>query len=187
MLANVVCRPLLDLLADPDFINLQIARLVPRESINSEYFVKLTRQCTDLSELRACRQFVVREMDALYKDGGSAAAAELNSLKYVQKLIDMRLSFLQSSKGEAAAIKGGAGGATAVNEQRTSSNTDGVGGSGGTRQLSGGLPLLTLEELLTKELALSYYLDYLSILNLQKYVIFYLTALGEQTLTALFN
>lgn len=30
--------------------------------------------------------------------------------------------------------------------------------------------------MLTKELALSYYLDYLSILNLQKYVIFYLTA-----------
>lgn len=41
------------------------------------------------------------------------------------------------------------------------------------------LPILTLDELLTKELALSYYLDYLSILNLQKYVIFYLTAVGE--------
>lgn len=41
------------------------------------------------------------------------------------------------------------------------------------------LPILTLDELLTKELALSYYLDYLSILNLQKYVIFYLTAQGE--------
>lgn len=41
------------------------------------------------------------------------------------------------------------------------------------------LPILTLDELLKKELALSYYLDYLSILNLQKYVIFYLTAQGE--------
>lgn len=42
------------------------------------------------------------------------------------------------------------------------------------------LPILTLDELLTKELALSYYLDYLSILNLQKYVIFYLTAQGKK-------
>lgn len=41
------------------------------------------------------------------------------------------------------------------------------------------LPILTLDELLTKELALSYYLDYLSIMNLQKYVIFYLVAQGE--------
>lgn len=42
----------------------------------------------------------------------------------------------------------------------------------GTRNL----PILTLEEILNKELALSYYLDYLSILNLQKYVLFYLSA-----------
>lgn len=41
------------------------------------------------------------------------------------------------------------------------------------------LPILSLDELLNKEIALSYYLDYLSILNLQKYVIFYLTAQGE--------
>lgn len=28
LLANVVCKPILDLLSDPDFINLQVARLV---------------------------------------------------------------------------------------------------------------------------------------------------------------
>lgn len=37
-------------------------------------------------------------------------------------------------------------------------------------------PILTLEEILTKQLALSYYLDYLSMLNLQKYVLFYMSA-----------
>lgn len=41
------------------------------------------------------------------------------------------------------------------------------------------LPILSLDEILTKELALSYYLDYLSIMNLQKYVIFYLVAQGK--------
>lgn len=167
LLANVVCRPLLDLLSEPDFINLQLARLVPRETINSEYFIKLTRQCSDLSELRACRQFVVREMDAKYKEFGQSSA-ELNSLKYTQKLIDMRLSYLQSSQAHAAA--GGA--------ERAGSGASGSG-SGEPRALGADVPLLTLEELLTKELALSYYLDYLSILNLQKYVIFYLTAQGK--------
>lgn len=167
LLANVVCRPLLDLLSDPDFINLQLARLVPRESINSEYFIKLTRQCTDLSELRACRQFVVREMDAKYKEFGQSSA-ELNSLKYTQKLIDLRLSYLQSSKAAATSVA-----------ERTGSSSGNSGGCGDNRTLGVDMPILTLEELLTKELALSYYLDYLSILNLQKYVIFYLTALGE--------
>ena len=28
LLANVVCKPILDILSDPDFINLQLARLV---------------------------------------------------------------------------------------------------------------------------------------------------------------
>lgn len=167
LLANVVCRPLLDLLSDPDFINLQLARLVPRETINSEYFIKLTRQCTDLSELRACRQFVVREMDAKYKEFGQSSA-ELNSLKYTQKLIDLRLSYLQSSKAAAAS-----------GAERAGSSSGNSGGGGDSRTSGVDVPILPLEELLTKELALSYYLDYLSILNLQKYVIFYLTALGE--------
>lgn len=28
LLANVVCKPLIEMLADPDFINVQVARLV---------------------------------------------------------------------------------------------------------------------------------------------------------------
>lgn len=78
------------------------------------------------------------------------ASAELNSLKYTQKLIDMRINFLQNNKLES--------------ERDCKPMSD--------------LPILTLDELLNKELALSYYLDYLSILNLQHYVIFYLTARG---------
>lgn len=84
-----------------------------------------------------------------YKD--PTALAELNSLKYTQKLIDMRIRFLQ-------------------NNNKLESERD-------CKPMSD-LPILTLDELLNKELALSYYLDYLSILNLQHYVIFYLTARG---------
>lgn len=79
------------------------------------------------------------------------ATAELSSLKYTQKLIDLRISILQNNRSETAG------------EQRPMSN----------------LPILSLDELLNVELALSYYLDYLSVMNLQKYVIFYLMARGK--------
>ncbi|XP_059621680.1 sorting nexin-13-like isoform X2 [Phlebotomus argentipes] len=148
LLANVVVKPALEMLADPDFINLQVARLFTKEPPPGEFLLKLIRQCTDLSELRACRQLITKEMDLKYKDPNFAA--ELASLKYAQKLIDLRISYIQNNK------------LSANRSER--------------EKLSSTLPILSLDDLLTKELALSYYLDYLSILNLQKYVIFYLTA-----------
>lgn len=75
----------------------------------------------------------------------------MNSLKYTQKLIDLRINYLQNNKLECD------------RDYKSMAN----------------LPILSLDELLNKELTLSYYLDYLSILNLQYYVIFYLTARGE--------
>lgn len=111
----------------------------------------MIRQSNDLSELRACRQLITKEMDAKHKD--SNYSAELASLKYAQKLIDLRISHLQSNKTDPGRSE----------RDKTASN----------------LPLLSLDDILRKELAVSYYLDYLSVLNLQKYVIFYLTAQGE--------
>ncbi|XP_037036659.1 sorting nexin-13-like isoform X1 [Bradysia coprophila] len=145
LLANVVFKPLLEMFSDPDFLNLQIARLCPKEP-PVEFLLKLLRCSSDFSELRACRQFITKEMDLKFKD--SATNPELSSLKYTQKLIDLRLSYLQNHRS---------------------------GKSDKDKPISN-MPILSLDELLNKEIALSYYLDYLSILNLQKYVIFYLTA-----------
>lgn len=85
-----------------------------------------------------------------YKD--HSASAEVASLKYTQKLIDLRINYLQSNKDI--------------------SNVE-------MSRLGTKLPLLSLDELLLKELAQYYFLDYLSALNLQKYVIFYVKANGE--------
>lgn len=63
LVANVVLKPVVDMLSDPDFLNLQLARLVSKEPPPSEYFIKMVRQSSDLSELRACRQLITREMD----------------------------------------------------------------------------------------------------------------------------
>lgn len=91
--------------------------------------------------------FVV--MQQKYKDPN--AAAEMNSLKYAQKMIDLRLSYMQNNAREAD------------RDCNAMAN----------------LPIIPLDELLNKELTLSYYLDYLSVHNLQRYVIFYLSARGK--------
>uniref|UniRef100_A0AAG5CPM1 Sorting nexin n=1 Tax=Anopheles atroparvus TaxID=41427 RepID=A0AAG5CPM1_ANOAO len=148
LLANSMLRPLFSTLADPDFINLQIAKQFTKDPPAGEFLLKMIRQSSDLSELRACRQLITKEMDAKYKD--SSCSAELASLKYTQKLIDLRISHLQNNKNDFGKTE----------RDKASSN----------------LPQLSLDDILRKELAVSYYLDYLSVLNLQKYVIFYLTA-----------
>uniref|UniRef100_A0A182PFJ9 PX domain-containing protein n=1 Tax=Anopheles epiroticus TaxID=199890 RepID=A0A182PFJ9_9DIPT len=148
LLANSLLKPMFSTLADPDFINLQIAKQFTKEPPAGEFLLKMIRQSTDLSELRACRQLITKEMDAKYKD--SSCSAELASLKYTQKLIDLRISHLQNNKNDFGKT------------ERDKASTN--------------LPQLTLDDILRKELAVFYYLDYLSVLNLQKYVIFYLTA-----------
>ncbi|XP_058059091.1 sorting nexin-13-like [Anopheles bellator] len=148
LLSNSLLKPLFATLADPDFINLQIAKQFTKDPPAGEFLLKMIRQSSDLSELRACRQLITKEMDAKYKD--SNCTAELGSLKYTQKLIDLRISHLQNNKNDFGKSE----------RERVSSN----------------LPQLSLDDILRKELAVSYYLDYLSVLNLQKYVIFYLTA-----------
>uniref|UniRef100_A0A1Q3G2G8 Putative sorting nexin n=1 Tax=Culex tarsalis TaxID=7177 RepID=A0A1Q3G2G8_CULTA len=148
ILANTVLRPMVATLADPDFINLQIAKHAAKEVPAGEFLLKMIRQSNDLSELRACRQLITKEMDAKHKD--SNYSAELASLKYTQKLIDLRISHLQNNKSDL--------------------------GKSEKEKPSSSLPRLSLDDILRKELAVSYYLDYLSVLNLQKYVIFYLTA-----------
>uniref|UniRef100_A0A182QUB7 Sorting nexin n=1 Tax=Anopheles farauti TaxID=69004 RepID=A0A182QUB7_9DIPT len=148
LLANSLLKPMFNTLADPDFINLQIAKQFTKDPPAGEFLLKMIRQSTDLSELRACRQLITKEMDAKYKD--SNCSAELASLKYTQKLIDLRISHLQNNKNDFGKT------------ERDKAATN--------------LPQLSLDDILRKELAVFYYLDYLSVLNLQKYVIFYLTA-----------
>ena len=85
----------------------------------------------------------------------------MNSLKYAQKLIDLRINQLQNVHKISKCV------------------SDELDGPIGTQMSGKKLRILTLDELLFKELARSYFLDYLSDINLQKYVIFYLTADGN--------
>ncbi|CAO1407590.1 unnamed protein product [Diamesa tonsa] len=146
LLANVVCKHMINMLSDPDFINLQLARKCTNDTDAGSSLIKMINECSDLSELRAVRQFIIREMDQKFHE--SKTSKELTSLKYTQELIDKRISKIQNNHN---------------NPQKKDLFTS-------------KLPLMSLDDILSKDTALSYYLDYLSILNLQKYVIFYLMA-----------
>lgn len=148
VLASVIGKSVIGTLSDPDFINFQIANVFSNDPPSSDFLIRMIRQCSDLSELRAVRSMITREMDSKHKD--PKFAGELASLKYTQKIIDIRISSLQNH------------------------NVDSMGKKFFEKEkFTLKFPLLSLDEILSKDLALSYYLDYLSILNLQKYVIFY--------------
>lgn len=138
----------INLMADPDFINLQIAKHFMNNPPSSEWLIKTIRQSNDLSELRALRHLITREMDLKHKDKNYAG--EVSSLKYTQKLIDLRITSVQNSKDKKF-----------IDRDSNSSK----------------IPRLSLDEILSKDIALSYWLDYLQIMNLQKYVIFYCLAI----------
>lgn len=148
LLASIVGRSGISMLSDPDFINFQIAHQFTNDPPSADYLIKMIRQCTDLSELRAVRHMITREMDIKHRD--PKCAGELASLKYTQKIIDLRITSIQNHNIDLSGRK-----------------------QFEKEKLALKFPLLTLDEILSKDLALSYYLDYLSILNLQKYVIFY--------------
>jgi sorting nexin-13 len=137
------------LMADADFINLQIAKHFMNNPPLSEWLIKTIRQSNDLSELRALRHLITREMDLKHRDKNYAG--EVSSLKYTQKLIDLRITSVQNSKDKKF-----------IDRDATTSSK---------------IPRLSLDEILCKDIALSYWLDYLQIMNLQKYVIFYCLAI----------
>lgn len=118
-----------------------------KETPPAEFFIKMVRQCTDLSELRACRQIITKELEMKSKEPNQSQI--LGSLKFTQKLIDNRIAQQSYKAG------------THMRQEKV---------------VLKDMPILTLEEILNKQLALSYYLDYLSQLHLHKYVLFYMYA-----------
>lgn len=145
LIGSLLAKLLSENISDPDFINLQFAKIFISNPPPAEWLLKTIRQTDDISELHAVRHLITREMDMKYKDKN--CVGEISSLAYTQNIIDMRLSSLQSNQHKPFADK-------ALSK----------------------LPRLTLEEILSKDIAISYYLDYLQVMNLQKYVIFYCLA-----------
>ncbi|XP_015430920.1 PREDICTED: sorting nexin-13-like isoform X1 [Dufourea novaeangliae] len=166
LLANVVIKPLLDLFSDPDYINQACIWLCIKEAgLPRDVFLTVIRITDSLDELTATKSVVCKEIAHLRSKETAAeddlsVKQQLNSLLYVKKILDTRIIAMQ--KG-------------------LESETDGIDAQPEwNRLLIPGQKLvnLPLDELLRNNIALSYFIDYMTSINAESYLYFYLNIFG---------
>ncbi len=166
LLVNMVLKPLLDLVSDPDWLNQNIVWLYKDLAVKPELFLLAVRQSESLEELQATRESVSREINFLRANDSkgeldSSLKLQLNSLLQLRKSIDSRIHRLQSgSEG---------------------SDSIGLPAQVDWNQMIGpGLKLfvLPLDVVLKNNLALSYFIDYMASIGCQAYIFFYLNVEG---------
>ncbi|XP_076236973.1 sorting nexin-13 isoform X2 [Calliopsis andreniformis] len=166
LLVNVIIRPLLDLFSDPDYINQACIWLCTKESgLPSDVFLTVIRITDSLDELTATKNIVCKEIAHLRsKDSGReddlSVKQQLNSLLYVKKILETRIIGMQEG---------------------LETETDGIGAQPDWhRLLMPGQKLvnLPLDELLKNNIALSYFIDYMTSINAESYLYFYLNIYG---------
>ncbi|XP_023248571.1 sorting nexin-13-like [Copidosoma floridanum] len=167
LLVNVIIRPLLDLFSDPDYINQTFIWLCTKEAtLRSDIFLTVIRTTDSLEELAATKSIVCKEIAYLRsKDSGHdddlTVKQQLNSLLYVKKILDSRI--------------------ISMKEGLDASESDGAGPlPDWNRLLVPGHKLvnLPLDELLKNNIALSYFIDYMTSVSAEAYLYFYLNIYG---------
>ncbi|XP_022907033.2 sorting nexin-13-like [Onthophagus taurus] len=156
--ANCVVYPVFTMISDPDYINQAIVWLCLRDtSLPSDMFLTTLRITDNCDELKYAREIVQKEIQILRsRDSGGdsdlSIKQQLSSLYYVTKLIDNRLSKL-------------------ANNQDTSQDLP--------------LPLeniktidLPLHFILANSVALSYFIDFVSLQDKHLLLFFYLNIEG---------
>lgn len=166
LLVNTIIRPLLDLFSDPDYINQACIWLCTKDAnLPSDVFLTIIRITDSIEELLATKNIVLSEIAHLRsKDSGGdddlTVKQQLNSLIYVKKILETRIISMQEG---------------------LDSETDGIGAHPDwNRLLVSGHKLvnLPLDELLKNNLALSYFIDYMTSINDEAYLYFYLNIYG---------
>ncbi|XP_012285877.1 sorting nexin-13 isoform X2 [Orussus abietinus] len=166
LLVNVIIRPLLDLFSDPDYINQACIWLCTKDgSLPSDVFLTVIRMTDSLEELMATKNIVSKEIAHLRsKDSGGEddlpVKQQLNSLLYVKKILETRIVSMQEG---------------------LESEADGIGSNPDwNRLLIPGQKLVNipLDELLKNNIALSYFIDYMTCINAEAYLFFYLNIYG---------
>ncbi len=179
VLVNSVIKPALDLLSDPDFLNQTIVWIYQDYQVKSDLFTQTVRLSESLEELQAIRELATKEICFLRQNDSkgevdSSLKQQLNSLLALRKSIDTRIHRLQSG-----------------------SETDSIGVPAQidwNQTIGPGLKLfsLPLEVVLKSNIALSFFIDFMSSIGCQAYIFFYLNIEGwkvsaEQHLMSLFE
>ncbi|XP_011499645.1 PREDICTED: sorting nexin-13-like [Ceratosolen solmsi marchali] len=167
LLVNVIITPLLNLFSDPDYINQAFIWLCTKDAtLPSDVFLTVMRMTDSLEELIATKHIVCKEIAHLRsKDSGGeddlTVKQQLNSLLYVKKLLESRI--------------------IGMKEGLDATEGDGIGPiPDWNRLLVPGHKLinLPLDELLKNNIALSYFIDYMTNVNAEAYLYFYLNIYG---------
>ncbi|XP_059091877.1 sorting nexin-13-like [Tigriopus californicus] len=165
LLVNVILRPILDVVSDPDWINQNIVWLYKDSVIKPDLFSTTLRLTESVQELQATRDIVSDHINHLRSNDSkgeedSSLKQQLNSLLNLRKSIDNRINRLQSG-----------------------SDTDSIGVPTHVdwrQMIAPGLTLfpLPIEVVLKNNIALSYFIDYMSSIGCQSYIFFYLNIEG---------
>ncbi|XP_067006541.2 sorting nexin-13 [Anabrus simplex] len=165
LLVSSVILPVLNLFSDPDYINQIIIWLCKEIPMTSEVFLTALRVTDNKEELYATRDLVTKEIGQLRsRDSGgeddTSIKQQLSSLIYLRKVIDNRLTRLKEG-----------------------ADTDSVGLPSHidwNRLLTPGCKLfaLPLDVVLKNNIALAYFIDYMTSIGSQAYLFFYLNVEG---------
>ncbi|CAH0557190.1 unnamed protein product [Brassicogethes aeneus] len=159
--ANCVVRPLFSMVSDPDYINQIVILLCLRDSsLPSDIFLTTLRLTDNCDELKSTKDLVAKEIQLLRsRDSGGdsdlSIKQQLSSLHYVQKLIDNRLSKMDSLDN--AEIMGNLDYIQMENVKKID---------------------LKLDQILKNNVALSYFIDFVSSQGKQLDLFFYLNIDG---------
>ena len=165
ILSSVVIQPSFSKLSEPDFVNQSLVWLYMEYEIKSDVFVHTLRHTENMMELEATRDLVTKEISRLrscdsVSDDEDGGRLQLNSLLYLKKVIDTKISRLQSG--------------FSGNSYGIPANIDWSGKINPNTKLFN----LPLEVILKNNIALSYFIDYMTSINCQHIVFFYLNIEG---------
>ncbi|XP_046396118.1 sorting nexin-13-like [Ischnura elegans] len=165
IVANALLVPLLHMVSDPDYINRTIVWLCSNIPFTSDAFLTAIRTTDCVGELHATREMVSKEVAILRsRDSGGdddiIVKQQLSSLLYMKKVIETRLHRLQEGlETDSAGLP------TSLDWNHLIAP--------GSKLFS-----LPLDLVLKDNVALSYFIDYMTSIGAQTYLYFYLNVEG---------
>jgi len=190
IVANSILKPTLDLLSDPDFINQTLVWLYSDYKIKPDIFSNSIRCSENIDELSATRDLVSEEIAYLRSNDSrsemdSTLKQQLNSLLYIRKVITNRIHAVESGLADDADALMGAAAAGLLFLPGSQIDWNQMIEPGKMRLFQ-----LPLEVMLKNNVAISYFIDYMTAIGCQSYIFFYLNIEGwkvsaEQQLQAI--
>ena len=163
ILVNDILKPTLDLVSDPDFINQTLVWLYQDYKIKNDIFLTSIRTSENMEELLATREMVAKEVSYIRSNDSkcdSTLKSQLGSLLYLSKVIEIRIKRLKN-------------GVSTVDSLPSQVDWNQMITTPGMKLFD-----LPIDVILKNNIALSYFIDYMTSIGCQSYLFFYLNIEG---------